>query len=435
MLCCVHFIILSAFYSFSLFLYPPTPSLLPSASLIHSQTRKALPVVRTGTLYLDTAPEVVYYIQSVLHHELFHMFDDKILSMLKGTPVSQPELPPYQEQHQQQHQSAASNSAAAVASEYKSASPLPSSTSSERGSRAPDPLFRFAQRLCFAHVEGDHVAQGLRVPDDVAHYVDTYASRASSTSSSSSRRQRSERKSSLITMNNSTSASRHADDDHDGGWGALVPRVFPHDPRAVVEAFPPHELQLKLSSKACSDNPLLVIAASPASVAASGFSSPGAAVVAAGARAGLTVQLGYMEAVGSDPLWLLLNEPGFVYGPGGAKSRQSTLTVSLSAFHATGVAADKTRGASSHASSLQHGNRASASSPSSPSPSPGAPAAGDAAAAAAANGGGECEVILGFTNGYSMSAIEEDKAEVYAGLMRHPPALLRYDVGYHLAAC
>ena len=40
-----------------------------------SQPRKAIPVDRSGTLYLDSGPEIVYYMQNVLHHEYFHIID------------------------------------------------------------------------------------------------------------------------------------------------------------------------------------------------------------------------------------------------------------------------------------------------------------------------------------------------------------------------
>jgi hypothetical protein len=40
-----------------------------------SQPRKAIPVEDTGTLYLDPDPEIIYYLQDVLHHEFFHIID------------------------------------------------------------------------------------------------------------------------------------------------------------------------------------------------------------------------------------------------------------------------------------------------------------------------------------------------------------------------
>jgi hypothetical protein len=39
------------------------------------QPRKAVPVLKTGTLYLDPKPEALYYLQDVLHHEFFHIID------------------------------------------------------------------------------------------------------------------------------------------------------------------------------------------------------------------------------------------------------------------------------------------------------------------------------------------------------------------------
>lgn len=43
-----------------------------------TQPRKAVPVFRTGTLYLDPAPEVIAYLQDVFHHEYFHMIDTRM---------------------------------------------------------------------------------------------------------------------------------------------------------------------------------------------------------------------------------------------------------------------------------------------------------------------------------------------------------------------
>jgi hypothetical protein len=40
-----------------------------------TQARKAIPVEDTGTLYLDPDPEIIYYLQDVLHHEFFHIID------------------------------------------------------------------------------------------------------------------------------------------------------------------------------------------------------------------------------------------------------------------------------------------------------------------------------------------------------------------------
>lgn len=76
----------------------------------------------------------------------------------------------------------------------------------------------------------------------------------------------------------------------------------------------------------------------------------------------------------ADPIdhrWLLFNPPGFVYGNGGAKTRGA------GAFLSSGTVAES--------------------------------------------------VVSGFLNRYSMSAPEEDKAEIYAGLFRHAPALLLSD--------
>jgi len=58
------------------------------------QSRKAIPVVQTGTLYLDPKPEAIQYMHSVFHHELFHLFDDKMLSQLKGRFEFLPGPPP-----------------------------------------------------------------------------------------------------------------------------------------------------------------------------------------------------------------------------------------------------------------------------------------------------------------------------------------------------
>ena len=40
-----------------------------------NQSRKAIPVHHNGTLYIDPKPEIIYYLQDVFHHELFHILD------------------------------------------------------------------------------------------------------------------------------------------------------------------------------------------------------------------------------------------------------------------------------------------------------------------------------------------------------------------------
>lgn len=51
------------------------------------QPRKALPVMQSGTLYLDCRGNSPEFLASVFHHELFHMFDDLMLLQMKlGTP-------------------------------------------------------------------------------------------------------------------------------------------------------------------------------------------------------------------------------------------------------------------------------------------------------------------------------------------------------------
>lgn len=45
------------------------------------QPRKAVPIVTTGTLYLDVEVQPFYYLKNVFHHEFFHIFDDKVLDL------------------------------------------------------------------------------------------------------------------------------------------------------------------------------------------------------------------------------------------------------------------------------------------------------------------------------------------------------------------
>lgn len=87
-----------------------------------------------------------------------------------------------------------------------------------------------------------------------------------------------------------------------------------------------------------------------------------------------------------DLAWSRLNDPSFVYGPGGAASRGQHMFLTLGVKAEAGVAR---------------------SSPPNSSPKPPSGV-----------------VLRGFLNGYSQTAVEEDKAELYASLLRAPRALL-----------
>jgi hypothetical protein len=45
------------------------------------QRRKAIPISKTGTLYLDPEPEIIYYLQDVFHHEYFHLVDEVLMKL------------------------------------------------------------------------------------------------------------------------------------------------------------------------------------------------------------------------------------------------------------------------------------------------------------------------------------------------------------------
>ena len=116
------------------------------------QARKAVPVVETGTLYLDCKPEIVYYLQSVFHHEFFHMFDDKILAMLKGMRQLQKGETGKDDSNNNDDGDEYDDASSATDDWRGFAPPVntSSATATEPALTLPDPLFAYATAACNA---------------------------------------------------------------------------------------------------------------------------------------------------------------------------------------------------------------------------------------------------------------------------------------------
>jgi len=279
------------------------------------QKRSAIPVARSGTLYLDVETKEAYFMQDVFHHELFHLID---LHIAKNTT---------QNNKQQKHKTNKKNNDNSDEKEKEGQEPKEEQKEIEKNNEACTDPHHYPP-------PHDHsMAVGIETKAKVEAVVNAVRSPVLAWSSSSS-------------LQSAPS------------------------PAVTSPSYP-------FFHSSSSSSPL----------SSSSSSSP--------SRPSHTNINQF-----PDPIWCSLNPPDFVYGSGGAQSRQHIMFLSAQSQPAS-----------------QQPDSSSSSSSSSPSSS--------------------VFPHAGFLNFYSETALEEDKAEIYAALIRHSSAVLCHpsDVRIRNKAC